>query len=106
MLEHSQGASRASRAARKAIELTVQGRVNVDDYAALAELVAAGQGVGLMPAIHVREGVAAGRLVHLFPEWSSRAQNVYMVYPTRQQPERVRLLTEFLLAAFAEHASV
>ena len=98
--------SRASRGSRNAVELTVQGRISVDDYAALAELVAAGQGVGLMPAIHVREGVASGALVHIFPEWSSRAQNVYLVYPTRQQPERVRLLTEFLLTAFADHACV
>lgn len=101
-LERSPGA----RGARKTVELTVSGRVNVDDYAALAELVAAGQGVGLMPAIHVRDGVGAGRLVHIFPEWSSRAPHVYLVYPTRQQPERVRLLTEFLLAAFAAHGSV
>lgn len=107
-LERDEGAraSRGARSSRNAVELTVQGRINVDDYAALAELVAAGQGVGLMPAIHVREGVAAGRLTRIFPEWSSRAQNVYLVYATRQQPERVRLLTESLLTAFAEHASV
>jgi DNA-binding transcriptional LysR family regulator len=102
-LERAVGAGRAP---RKAVDLTVSGRVNVDDYAALAELVAAGQGVGLMPAIHVRDGVSAGRLVRIFPEWSSRAPHVYLVYPTRQQPERVRLLTEFLLAAFAEHGNV
>jgi DNA-binding transcriptional LysR family regulator len=102
-LERAQGTSRA---ARKPVELTVSGRVNVDDYAALAELVAAGQGVGLMPAIHVRDGVSAGRLVRIFPEWSSRAAHVYLVYATRQQPERVRLLSEFLLERFASHGGV
>ncbi|MEY4512514.1 MAG: LysR family transcriptional regulator [Pseudomonadota bacterium] len=102
-LERAHGASRAQ---RKSVELTVSGRVNVDDYAALAELVAAGQGVGLMPAIHVRDGVSAGRLVRVFPEWSSRAAHVYLVYATRQQPERVRLLSEFLLASFASHGNV
>ena len=102
-LERSAGAGRAP---RRTVELTVSGRVNVDDYAALAELVAAGQGAGLMPAIHVRDGVSAGRLVRIYPAWSSRAPHVYLVYPTRQHPERVRLLTEFLLAAFAEHGSV
>ena len=87
---------------QKSVELSVSGRVNVDDYAALAELVSAGQGVGLMPGIHVRDGVQTGRLMRVFPEWSSRAAHVYLVYPTRQQPERVRLLTEFLLEAFSK----
>jgi DNA-binding transcriptional LysR family regulator len=102
-LERAHGSSRTQ---RKPVELTVIGRINVDDYAALSELVASGQGVGLMPAIHVRDGVSAGRLLRIFPEWSSRAANVYLVYATRQQPERVRLLSEFLAERFAKHGSV
>jgi DNA-binding transcriptional LysR family regulator len=90
----------------RSIELTITGRISVDDYAAMAELVAAGDGIGHMPAIHVREGVQAGRLVRLFPEWSSRSAHVYLVYAARQQPERVRLFTEFLLDAFAKIGSV
>jgi DNA-binding transcriptional LysR family regulator len=97
---------RAGDKRRRSVELTVSGRVDVDDYAAMAELVAAGQGLGLMPAIHVREGVAAGRLVRVLPAWSSRSAHVYLVYPTRQQPERVRLLGSFLLEAFAQVHSV
>jgi DNA-binding transcriptional LysR family regulator len=90
----------------KCLELNVSGRVSVDDYAALAELVAAGQGIGLMPSIHVKEGVQAGRLVRVFPEWSSRSGHVYLVYPTRQQPERARLLIAFLLEAFSKFETV
>lgn len=90
----------------KSVELTVSGRINVDDYAAMAELVAAGQGLGLMPGIHVQDGVQAGRLVRVLPEWSSRSAHVYLVYPSRQQPERVRLLAEFLLTAFSKLGSV
>jgi DNA-binding transcriptional LysR family regulator len=101
-IELERGASKRHRSA----ELTVSGRVNVDDYAAMAELVAAGQGVGLMPAIHVEDGAQTGRLVRVFPEWSSRSAHVYLVYPSRQQPERVRLLTVFLLEAFSKLGSV
>lgn len=90
----------------KSVELSVSGRINVDDYAALAELVSAGQGVGLLPAIHVDDGVQSGRLMRMFPEWSSRSAHVYLVYPTRQQPERARLLTVFLLEAFSKLGSV
>jgi len=90
----------------KTLELNVRGRISVDDYAALAELVAAGQGIGLLPAIHARDGVQAGRLVRVLPEWSSRSAHIYLVYPARQQPERVRLLAEFLVEAFARLGSV
>jgi DNA-binding transcriptional LysR family regulator len=90
----------------KQVELDVSGHINVDDYAAMAELVATGDCVGLMPAIHVQDGVQNGRLVRLYPEWSSRSGHVYLLYASRQQPARVRLLTEFLIAAFSKLDSV
>ncbi|MGB8330144.1 MAG: LysR substrate-binding domain-containing protein [Polyangiales bacterium] len=80
----------------EAVELTVSGRVNVDDYAAMLDLVAAGQGIGLMPELHVAEGEKAGRLVHIFPDWFLPSAPVHLVYSTRQLPERVRLLMDFL----------
>ncbi len=82
--------------AQESVELTVSGRVNVDDYSAMVELVAAGQGIGLMPALHVAEGEKQGRLVRIFPEWTLPSMPVQLVYSTRQLPERVRLLIEFL----------
>lgn len=86
----------------KPVELEIAGRISVDDYAAMAELVAAGDAIGHMPALHVRDGIESGRLVRVFEEWSSRASHIYVVYAARQQPERVRLLTEFLIDAFAK----
>ena len=91
---------------RQTVEIAVTGRLNVDDYGALAELVAHGQGIGLMPSIHVQEGVRTGQLVRVFPEWSSRSSHVYLVYPSRREPERVRLLSAFLVDAFAQVTSV
>jgi DNA-binding transcriptional LysR family regulator len=78
----------------ESVELTVSGRVNVDDYAAMVELVAAGQGIGLMPSLHVAEGEKQGRLVRIFPEWTLPSTPVQLVYSTRQLPARVRLLIE------------
>lgn len=86
---------------QETVELTVSGRVNVDDYAAMVELVAAGQGIGLMPELHVAEGERAGRLVRIFPEWVLPAPAVHLVYSTRQLPERVRLLIDFLCDALS-----
>jgi DNA-binding transcriptional LysR family regulator len=90
----------------KGVELHVHGRLNVDDYAALAELVAAGHGVGLLPAVHVRDGLQHKRLARIYPEWSVRAQPIYLAYPARQQPERARLLGEYLLGAFGQIGQV
>ena len=81
------------------VELEVSGRVNVDDYTVMVELVARGQGIGLMPSLHAEEGQRQGQLVRIFPEWVLPAMPVQLVYPTRQQPERVRLLIEFLQGA-------
>jgi DNA-binding transcriptional LysR family regulator len=78
------------------VELSVSGRVNVDDYAAMVELVAAGQGIGLMPELHAADGEKAGRLVRIFPDWFLPSPPVHLVYSTRQLPERVRLLIDFL----------
>ena len=87
---------KGSGANHETVELTVSGRVNVDDYTAMVELVAAGQGIGLMPELHVAEGEKAGRLVRIFPEWVLPAPPIHLVYSTRQLPERVRLLIDFL----------
>ncbi|HEY6879115.1 MAG TPA: LysR substrate-binding domain-containing protein [Polyangiales bacterium] len=88
--------------ARRVLEVHASGRLMVDDYATMAELVAAGAGLGLMPALHVREGERTGKLTRVLHDWSARAGHVYMVYPSRRLPERVRLLHDFLLAAFAK----
>jgi len=78
------------------VELAVTGRVCVDDFEAMIDLVAAGQGVGLMPRLHVAAGEKTGRLRRIFPDWSVPAQHVHLVYATRQLPERVRVLINHL----------
>jgi len=88
--------------AHESVELTVSGRVNVDDYDAMAELVAAGQGIGLMPDIHLTDGQKTGRLEPVFPEWLRTAPPIHLVYSTRQLPERVRLLIDFLQVELGE----
>ena len=63
--------------------------------------------VGLLVFRQLRLAAALfGWRLRLLPDWSSRSAHVYLVYPTRQQPERVRLLSEHLLGAFASIANV
>jgi DNA-binding transcriptional LysR family regulator len=87
------------------VELTVSGRVNVDDYGAMVELVAAGQGIGLIPELHLAEGERSGRLVRIFPEWVLPAAAVHLVYSSGPLPERVRLLIDFLCDALRRPAA-
>jgi DNA-binding transcriptional LysR family regulator len=91
---------------RKRIALDVRGRISVDDYGALAALVAAGEGIGHMPAIHVRQGEQNGQLARIFPAWAARSSQLYLVYPARQKPERVRLLIDFLVERFTALGNV
>lgn len=92
---------RGSGETHESVELTVSGRVNVDDYSAMVELVAQGQGIGLMPALHAAEGTRRGHVVRVFPDWHLPAAPIHLVYSTRQVPEAVRLLIRFLTDALA-----
>lgn len=79
------------------VELQISGRVNVDDYSAMIELVAAGHGVGLMPDLHLKDAERAGRLRAVFSDWYVASSHVNLVYTTKQLPARVRLLIDFLI---------
>lgn len=79
------------------VELTVSGRVNVDDYSAMVELVSAGHGIGLMPALHLSEAARTHRLIRIFPKWRLRDSHIQLLYPSRQLPERTRLLIDHLV---------
>lgn len=87
--------------AGRSIDVMVQGRFVVHDYAAMAELVARGVGVGLMPSMHIERAVVPGRLVRVLPELSARAGKIFLVYPTRRLPERVRVLIDYLTRGVA-----
>ena len=51
----------------------------------------AGLGAGIVSAWLVTDDLAAGRLVHLAPEWSSPALPVHLLYPHAQfYPARLR----------------
>jgi DNA-binding transcriptional LysR family regulator len=77
-------------------EVEVHGRFVVHDYASMAELVARGVGLGLLPAMHIDRAAAAGPMVRVLPELSARTGHVAVVYPTRRLPGRVKALIDHL----------
>lgn len=76
-------------------------RMTCGDYAALREAAAAGLGVALLPDHACRDLLASGRLVRVFPDWSSRVGIVHVVFTTRRGlPPAVRALIDQLAEAF------
>lgn len=70
-------------------------------YASRAAALA-GAGVLRATVFSVREDVAAGRLVRLFPDWSLEQSDIHAVYPaTTRLPQRVRVFIDKLKIAAA-----
>ncbi|MEN9658320.1 MAG: hypothetical protein RL571_1785 [Pseudomonadota bacterium] len=60
-------------------------------------LVRNGAGLSVLPDFMVAEDLAAGRLVHVLPEWTLSAGGIYAVYPSaRYLPAKVRILLDFM----------
>lgn len=78
-------------------------RMVTDDRIALWRAALHGVGVVVLPTALVHADVAAGRLVHLLPEWQPRVAVVHAVFPSRRglRPA-VRALLDFLAQEFAE----
>lgn len=65
--------------------------------AAVRAAVAAGAGFMIQPDFVVAEDVAAGRLLHLLPEWSLPGGGIYAVFPSAvQKSHKVGVLIELL----------
>ncbi|MDF3934481.1 LysR family transcriptional regulator [Pseudomonas citronellolis] len=77
-------------------------RLVTDDLAALRQAALLGVGAVHLPAVVVRDDLAAGRLLDLLPDWAPRTGVVHAVFPSRRGLlPSVRGLLDFLGEAFA-----
>jgi DNA-binding transcriptional LysR family regulator len=75
----------------------IQPRLSTDGLHALRKSAVLGLGVALGSAWAMQDDLAAGRLVHLAPEWRADALPVFLVYaPSRFQPARLRRFIEIM----------
>lgn len=75
----------------------IQPRLSTDGLHALRNAAVLGLGVGLGSAWAMQNDLAAGRLVHLAPQWQADALPVFLVYaPSRFQPARLRRFIEIM----------
>lgn len=87
------------------IEVPVSGTFQSDNGQALLEATRVGVGIALMPDWSIKDDLAAGRLVRLFPKhrvsWEAFENGVYAVYQkSRHQSKKVRAFVEFVGALF------
>jgi DNA-binding transcriptional LysR family regulator len=81
--------------------LPVSGRFRVNNALAIREALVLGSGIGVCPAWLIRDLLDSGELVRVLDGWSAPAQDLYLLYPSRQfQPLRTRLFIEFAVAQF------
>ena len=60
-------------------------RLSVNEALTIHRLVFNGAGLGLLSGYICAPQIAAGRLVHLFPDWSPPAVEVSLVFPSRRE---------------------
>lgn len=82
--------------------VTVSGRFESDQVAAVNAAVAGGLGVGLATFWQIREAVEAGRVCIVLPEYEPAPLPLFALWVrTRRMPARTRLLIDFLAARLA-----
>ena len=78
----------------------MQATIAIDATPAVLAAVRAGAGLSVLPDFLVRDELAAGRLVHILPEWQLPSGGIYTVYPAaRFRPPKVTRFVEMLVAA-------
>lgn len=85
----------------------MQATIAIDATPAVLAAVRAGAGLSVLPDFLVRDELAAGRLVHILPEWRLPSGGIYTVYPAaRFRPPKVTRFVEMLVAAEQEMGPV
>jgi DNA-binding transcriptional LysR family regulator len=85
--------------------IVVNGPVQADELLFVQRLVALGAGIGVLPLFFSScdDHAPRGGLVRVLPDWALRGGVVHLVAPSaRQEPRRVRLFRDFLLAQAKE----
>lgn len=85
----------------------MQATIAIDATPAVLTAVRAGAGLSVLPDFLVGDEFAAGRLVHILPEWQLPSGGIYTVYPAaRFRPPKVTRFVEMLVAAEQETGPV
>ena len=79
-----------------AVDVTVHGRVMVNNHGLTRLLAERGMGIAALTPDLVRDALASGRLVRVLPQWAMAPLLVHAVMSSRLQPARVKAFVAFL----------
>lgn len=83
---------------KKTVPVNVTGQLTTNEGAPLQTACVAGVGVAQLLELHAREHLAAGRLVHLLPEWSDEQYPLYAYHHSAQlMSAKVRAFLDFVI---------
>lgn len=85
------------------LDLPVSGPLRCNDFAALTAACVAGLGVAQLPLVQALPALRRGELQLLHPALSPRGLQLFLHYPDRQLPARVRVFVDFVLAISRGH---
>jgi DNA-binding transcriptional LysR family regulator len=85
------------------VEMPVVGPLRCNDFLALTEACCAGLGLAQLPLVAALPALRAGRLKVVLPTAAPQGLQLFMHYPDRQLPARVRVFVEFVAALMQRH---
>lgn len=78
-------------------EVNLQASLSLDATLPVREAVLLGAGVSVLPDYAIADDLAAGRLIHVLPQWSLPSGGIHVVFPTaRFRPPKVRAFVDLL----------
>ena len=82
------------------IRIETKPRISVNEALTIHRLVSNGAGLGVLSGYICAPQIVAGRLVHLFPDWSPPPVEVNLVFPSRRELSPVvRAFVDFMKGA-------
>jgi Transcriptional regulator len=88
------------------VNVTINGQFRADSSDAIAKMVAAGVGIGIIPQYICAAGLRSGELVQILPEWEFQpASSIYICYPnSKLVTSKLRVFSKFLVDHFRSPA--
>ncbi|MGS0675685.1 LysR family transcriptional regulator [Shewanella sp. 0m-4] len=87
--------------------IKVNCRLSANHMGLVRRAIVGGQGIGFMPPLFALAAIESQNLVRILPEYESKKEDVWLIYPDRKGISLpTRLLIDFLLQEIPERASL